>query len=120
MNEILQNKIEEAAKVFSFNFPSELFHSLQTQHERKLWKDEIEQAYIYGGKNSLQNQWISVEEALPKESGDYLVIVKQSSDSEAYFHEISTYNATDNIWFYVGKLIVTHWAPIPSLEGGKE
>lgn len=77
-------------------------------------------AYIEGGKNSLQNQWISVDEGLPKESGDYLVIVKQSSDSEAYFHEISTYNATDNIWFYVGKLIVTHWMPIPSLKGGEE
>jgi hypothetical protein len=77
-------------------------------------------AFIEGATFALQNQWISVDEALPKESGDYLVIVKQSSDSEAYFHEISTYNATDNIWFYVGKLIVTHWAPIPSLEGGKE
>lgn len=110
MNEILQKWIEEAAR----DYASEKY-PLQDGFEN--WEYPIRD-FIKGATFSLQNQWISVDEALPKESGDYLVIVRQSSDSEAYFHEISTYNATDNIWFYVGKLIVTHWAPIPSLEGG--
>lgn len=109
MNTILQQRIEEAAHEYIQS------DAVAPENMQLAFGD-----FINGANFALQNQWISVDEALPKESGDYLVIVKQSSDSEAYFHEISTYNATDNIWFYVGKLIVTHWAPIPSLEGGKE
>lgn len=109
MNTILQKRIEEAAHQYIQS------DAVAPENMQLAFGD-----FINGAKYALQNQWISVEEALPKESGDYLVIVKQSSDSEAYFHEISTYNATDNIWFYVGKLIVTHWAPIPSLKGGEK
>jgi hypothetical protein len=116
MNEILQKRIEEAAEQYSVSWRK----NPDGSESKELFPVAAERSFKAGATFALQNQWISVDEALPKESGDYLVIVKQSSDSEAYFHEISTYNATDNIWFYVGKLIVTHWAPIPSLEGGRE
>lgn len=118
MNTILQKRIEEAAEVFPFNFPSELFHSLQTQHERKLWKDEIEQAYIYGGEDSLQNQWISVEEALPEDKTKVFVIVKTPV---GIVHR-ADYHIND-YWYmsrYSPEEIVTHWMPIPSLEGGEK
>ena len=108
MNTILQKRIEEAA----FQEGS-MYDTIQE-------KNAAYNAAIKVATFALKNQWIPVEEALPEKSGDYLVIVRESSYSEAYFNEISTYNATDNIWYYVGKLIVTHWMPIPTLKGGKD
>lgn len=109
MNTILQKRIEEAAQKHASCLIGE------DQNQQPLIDALIQIATF-----ALQNQWISVEEALPEESGDYLVVVKQSSDSEAYFYKISTYSASDNIWYYVGKLVITHWALIPSLKGGKK
>lgn len=124
MNAILQKRIKEEAKVYSFNIPSELFHSLQTQHKRKLWKDEIEQAYIYGGEDSLQNQWISVEEALPEVDGHgYSKPVLVMSDTNELL--VATYSKIYDKWNSVGpisyhRLVVTNWMPIQSLKGGEE
>ena len=70
MNNTLQKRIEEAAKEYSFNIPSKIYLSCKTQEEMKQWKDEIEQAYIEAATFALQNQWISVEEALPEKIKD--------------------------------------------------
>jgi hypothetical protein len=121
MNTILQKRIEEAAKVYSFNIPSKIYQSCKTQEEMKQWKDEIEQAYIEGGKNSLQNQWISVEEALPpireKDIGnrswsDWVLVMTHGGSAF-----IDCYAFHRKEWLNNGN-DVTHWAPIPSLEGG--
>lgn len=67
-------------------------------------------------ENKLKNQWISVDDRLPKKHDYYLVCHKHDNDSKtnidkliySYSHGgwISTYGAK-----YSG--IVTHWMPLP-------
>lgn len=130
MEALIKKRIEEAAIEYSFNIPSELFHSLQTQHERKLWKDEIEQAYIYGGEDSLQNQWISVEEALPPYDDRLKTISIDVIVRNEYGKATSAwYDYANKVWHLLyGEIAgddvlvskITHWMCIPSLEGGEK
>lgn len=110
MNEILQKRIEEAA-TFLFK-------------QRGLDKESCRQAMDY----ILANQWVSVEEALPTLDEKY-------DFSERYLvktneGEIKVMRIFKNIaWCDIYREgayipfeenIVTHWMPIPCLEGGEK
>lgn len=116
MNTILQKRIDEAAKGYSFNIPSKIYQSCKTQEEMKQWKDEIEQAYIEGGKKSLQNQWISVEEALPEVNEFVFGCVNDEGTPQAvgmaYYDEYGGWHYSDEEEIS----LITHWMPIPSLD----
>lgn len=107
--EIYDKRIEEAARECDYQYEKE------------------ERAFISGGNYALKNQWISVEEELPTLDEKY-------DFSERYIvrtqnNEIKVMRIFRNIaWcdIYRGgayipfeKDIVTHWMPIPSLEGGE-
>ena len=48
-------KLEEKAAEYSFNIPSKVYQSCKTQEEMKLWKDEIEHAYIQAYDQAMQD-----------------------------------------------------------------
>ena len=75
--------------------------------------------FINGAKWALQNQWISVEEALPKYEERVLV-------AHQYGRQVvSLYKDNSHQYWGVTKdspigAAVTHWMPISSLGGGEE
>ena len=126
MNEILQKRIEEAARYYLLHEHksplNEILHQCDLKTEMQYHRD-IEQAYIEGGKNSLQNQWISVEEALPEKIKDKnyskYVLARQEYYEHEY-HVIARYDYGFNMWvstYYFKPEFITHWMSILSLKG---
>lgn len=113
MNEILQKRIEEAAENHEqcYNVGEE--HGYLYTH-----KGDIKEAVIYGATLALRNQWISVEEALPphKPIGQNqrfslpVLLIQNNDVTTAYIDSYDFEQPSEN---------VTHWMPIPSLEGGE-
>ena len=103
MNEILKKRIEEAVKEYSdFN--------------------EIDEGFIEGATFALDNLWIPVDEALPKENklGDSdFVFVKTS----IRYPFLACYSYKHETWKDINHVAihgVTHWMPIPEMKGGKK
>ena len=105
MNTILQKWIEEAAMQVPFE-----------RGTRESFRD--------GATFALQNQWISVGEALPEVDGHgYSEPVLVMSDTNELL--VATYSEHYDKWNAVGpvsyhRLVVTHWMPIPQLNGGEK
>lgn len=105
MNEILHQRIEEAA----FQEGS-MYDTIQEKNA----------AYSTGMKIAtfaLQNQWISVEEALPEEQTPVFVAIfkdKIKLYSEAVYRDGSF------VVHGVDKIQITHWMMIPELPKGGE
>lgn len=115
MNEILQKRIYEAAENHEqcYNVGEE--HGYLYTH-----KGDIKEAVIYGADFALQNQWISVEEALPEFKGnfsDYYII-----RTEDGWCDVTMYYRTSEkeYWWNFEKVKVTHWMPIPEIKGGEK
>jgi hypothetical protein len=103
MNEIIKKRIEKAAKEYSdFN--------------------DIDECFIEGANYALENLWIPVDEALPKENklGDsYFVLVKTS----IRYPFLACYSYKHETWKDINHVAihgVTHWMPIPELKGGEK
>jgi hypothetical protein len=110
MNEILQKRIDEAAEIL-INYNLVDLGDLVNQYD-------LRRMLIEMGVKTLQNQWISLEEALPEDKTKVFVIVKTPV---GIIHR-ADYHIND-YWYmsrYSPEEIVTHWMPIPSLEGGVE
>lgn len=119
MNEILQKRIEEAAKKYC----RDKNYILPDDTELSLEALTAIDAYIEAANSILQNQWISVEEALPpiREKGtenrswsDWVLIMTHKGgvfmDCYAFHRKEWLNNGND----------VTHWMPIPENKGGEE
>ena len=103
MNKIYQQKMERYSEEY-------VFENCEREREVPLVKD----AYQNGWHNALQNQWISVEEALPERGS--LVFIRL--DHGGYSVRLFTNYDKSFIDTKGGK--VTHWMPIPPLKGGEE
>lgn len=115
MNEILQQRIEEAAEEYANSTTSNLLNVFETTGRFE--------GFNQGAKFALQNQWISVEEALPpireKDIGnrswsDWVLIMtyKEVALMDCYaFHRKEWINNGND---------VTHWMHIPELKGGEK
>lgn len=129
MNTILQNRIEEAAKKYC----RDKNYILPDDTELSLEALTAIDAYIEAAKSILQNQWISVEEALPPRT--YFLDGKES-DKSIYVLVRYKNGAVTSAWYcYCTKVWyfaigrkgdnsihseITHWMEIPSLKGGEE
>lgn len=143
MNEILQKRIEEAAKRYSYSHDTigvdkETFHTEASQkhpipidkHVRVPIQHEMEVAFKCATHFILNNQWISVEEALPEYDEDVFVrfisrFPNNPNDFEIGYctrwRTLDESIKTDSKGFsIVGNMEITHWMEIPSLEGGEE
>lgn len=102
MNEILQQRIEEAANEFD--------------------KESSRVIFENGANFILNNQWISVDEALPEEDENnkgFSVQVFVTGGIHRTTNAIYSFN--DKKFYSAGFLLSsTHWMPIPSLEGGEK
>jgi hypothetical protein len=134
MNEIIKQRIEEAAKRYAWSHDTigvdkETFHTEYSQkHPIPINKEvrvpiahEMEVAFKCAANFILQHQWISVEEALPEETEDGFCDDKFVLYCSEY-PATASYDHKSKKWYYGDYEIlgVTHWMPIPSLEGGKE
>ena len=124
INKVLQNRIEEAAEKHEqcYNVGEE--HGYLYTH-----KGDIKEAVIYGATLALQNQWISVEEALPPYDKavigmDYMPELTWDDQTIIFVHRSNNPEVvTDKNKFCVyppSFCKVTHWMPIPSLEGDEK
>ena len=105
MNEILQKRIEEAAEEYANSTTSNLLNVFETTGRFE--------GFEQGANFALQNQWISVEEALPEKDGIYLVLVNNKTPL------ITTFNHIKRTFEPYRPYNITHWMEIPSLEGGE-
>ena len=122
MNTILQQRIEEAGRRYcqdkNYILPDDTKLSLEAL--------TAIDAYIEGGKNSLQNQWISVDESLPQCPDDDAIsevsikVIVKTNNGAIYY---AFYHHYLNEWFSVETSVridgVTHWMAVPE-KGGKE
>ena len=107
MNKIYQQKMERYSEEY-------VFENCERKREVPLVKD----AYQNGWHNALQNQWISVDEALPESIAQRVLIVNHHFPFDVYFgrYEYGKWiieGKSENLW-------ITHWAEIPSLKGGEK
>lgn len=117
MNEILQKRIiDKANAIINFNLVD--LNDLVNQHD--LFKMLIEIAAF-----ALQNQWISVEEALPEYEEVVMVIDGTDEDNlpvTAHRSPNKSDVVQDSHEFclqWIGQKI-THWMEIPQLKGGEK
>lgn len=114
MNTILQKRIEEAARIE---------REQCREDNNEIWRgnptyNDVEASFIKGATFTLQNQWISVEEALPpKEDNDSSITVLIHCRKGWY--GIDYYIYKHDVWRNNGNN-VTHWMEIPSLKGGEK
>ena len=112
MNEILQKRIEKVAHQYIQS------DAVASENMQLAFGD-----FINGANFALQNQWISVEEALPpiREKGtenrswsDWVLIITHEG---AAFVDCYAFHRRE--WLNNGN-DVTHWMPIPQLKGGEK
>lgn len=115
MNTILQKRIEEAASYYLLHEHksplNEILHQCDLKTEMQYHKD-IEQTYIEGGKNSLQNQWISVDEGLPDFQQDVVVTNSKGDYWIAWRSNDNCEHKDNNGFVNYGIGEITHWAEI--------
>ena len=110
MNEILKKRIEEAAINGSKHYDPDVSKYSQGKQVGYL------RGFAEGAEYTLQNQWISVDDALPK-NGENVFAIDSDNAYVAWFDE------TDKDWHELseGQLIVpTHWMPISKFETRKK
>ena len=106
MNEILQKRIEEAARLYA----DKAVHYIDDSEEDmiKVMVDFTEQM--------LSHQWISVDEELPEKEGRYLCNYHyRMSNSQDECDVVDFGLFKDGKW-YVANNEVTHWAEIPKFN----
>lgn len=107
MNEILQKRIVEAARDYSDH-------------------NYIDEGFIEGADFALKNQWISVDEALPTErdkedeqySTNVFVRTKDCIRYAYYDFYNESWCSVEGGYRFGGD--VTHWMPVPQMEGGEK
>jgi len=124
MNEILQKRIEEEAR----NYADSL--ALPEWDKRSIHAIDFKKGAIF----ALQNQWISVDEALPDDDENVLLTFNDG-------HIIVAYHS-GNYWWWCDGFVCgiktngqpmysssqrievddnpTHWIPIPKMKGGEK
>ena len=108
MNEILKKRIEESAVEHQSKQPY-----CDDRKVRGMFVG-YRKGFIEGAEYALSNQWISVEEALPKCSEMVFVKDKYGNYDTAYFSKKGYWIANDG-----KEIVVSFWMPIPKFELNK-
>lgn len=126
MNTILQKRIEEAAET---SITETLMSTPNYEFSPKA-TDMLECAYIKGAEDILNNQWISVEEALPPHDDRLKTISIDVIVRNEYGKATSAwYDYANKVWHLLyGEIAgddlidskITHWMPIPEMKGGEK
>lgn len=108
MDEILKKRIEESRIEGSRHYNPNVSKYSQGKQVGYL------RGFNEGAEYALSNQWISVEEALPKCSEMVFVKDKYGNYDTAYFSKKGYWIANDG-----KEIIVSFWMPIPKFEPNK-
>lgn len=117
MNEMLQQRIEEAAEEIALS----VFNA--TSEETEWITDACIEAVKQGANLIIDNLWISVDEALPKDFEKVFFRAVGKNDAVCF----GTGYVVKEDWYtdiqrgeqYYFKFEITHWMPIPELKGGE-
>lgn len=112
MNKILQKRIEEVVEKIVCSVQCAYFALDKTCN------CYAKKFCIKTAEEILQNQWISVEEALPESIVQRVLVVNHHFPFDVYFGRYEY-----GKWIIEGEsedLWITHWMPIPELKGGNE
>lgn len=129
MNEILQKRIEEAAEENVLEISPYITSDSANDSEVECAYKRAQETFIAGATFALQNQWILVDEDLPPYDKvvigmDYMPELTWDDQTIIFVHRSNNPDVvTDKNKFCVYPprfCKVTHWMPIPSLEGGEE
>lgn len=132
MNETLQKRIEGAKKKIIQEYVESLRYEngMEVEPAVKIFLDKIGSAFFeYGISFALQNQWISIEEALPEYEEEVFVrFISRFPNSTDEFEvgyctrwrTLDKSVKTDSKEFsIIGNMEITHWMPIPQIGGEK-
>ena len=87
----IKDGIKAHAEIYSFNIESELFNQL-TKEQQKLWRKEIEQAYISGGDVGVElARDIRYKENLEVKEGDLKLKFIKDMSYKYFPNEFSSY-----------------------------
>lgn len=114
MNEILLKRIVKSAENHEQRYNVGEEHGYLYTH-----KGDIKEAVIYGAIFALQNQWISVDEVLPEFQQDVVVTNSEGDYWTAWRSNENCEHKDNNGFVNYGIGEITHWMPIPRLEGGE-
>lgn len=124
MNEILQKRIEEASIEYTMKTrPMCIAGDAFADMARELNKNP---AFIAGANYALQNQWISIDEALPLKRQKVLVAVLDTKSNTHFFGFDTIDDDEEFLRDKNGFAIendshkITHWMEFPQLEGGEK
>lgn len=104
MNEILKKRIEIASDEYS----NKKFWEEEDYYARECMDIIAPPAFVAGAEYALQNQWISVEEALPTR---YTFVVTADKYGHLNFAQVDE----KGLWFG-NSYPVAYWMPIPELK----
>ena len=116
MNTILKKRIDEAVKKTAC--PQCVFNdggTCNNDDSCKLFDDFVGLMTF-----ALQNQWISVGEALPEFQQDVVVTNSEGDYWTAWRSNENCEHKDNNGFVNYGIGEITHWMPIPSLKGGEK
>lgn len=123
INTILQKRIEEKSEELAQKyFPNEMNIWARPNFEAQYVESACKEIATF----ALQNQWISVEEALPDKGHDVLVAILNTKTNTYFFGfdaivDDSLFLRDKNgFTIDVNYHEITHWMSIPSLEGGEK
>ena len=126
MNEILQKRIEAESN----KYMEEAIEMNGVVGDNLHYKD-LKTCFIEAADFALQNQWISVGEALPEENRIIALLSKNYCGKDNCYeilHRIAKeyvdLKHPDGYYDLCGENVptsaITHWMSIPSLEGGEK
>ena len=118
-----QERIEKAAETYA--------SSKLTYHEYIIHGDIAKIDFIAGANWALSHQWISVDEELPPKEGIILARLSENfygtkSIEVLHYYQCNRFTLTHPKGYYdafgeqIPTEVITHWMPIPTLEGGEE
>lgn len=119
MNETLKKRIEEEARDIAELCPD---CDLHCKGPSPCIPKIIYEKLIEIADFALQNQWISVKEALPEKN--VFVFVRGENTLGTFFN--SDYIGCNGNWYLLSNYgtvpdrKITHWMSIPSMEGGEK
>lgn len=118
MNEILQKRIEEAAEKSVLEIPPYITSDSANDSEVECAYKRAQETFIAGATFALQNQWISVDEALPEEDEQVIAMSEFGDIERMKYHNKAFYHLKGSIIKDGEK--ITHWMSIQQLKGGEE
>lgn len=131
MNEILQKRIEEAADEYIETAIDSGENNFVDEGGMPLFDDDyVKYTYIEAATFALQNQWISVSEALPEENRIIAKLSKSFCNKDNCYEilcriakEYVDLKHPDGYYDLCGENVptsaITHWIPIPQIGGEK-